>query len=155
MVATMESAPVGGQTQTGSVFDEIASRASRRSLIIVLSDFLDELENVFRGCKHLQHQRHDLCLLQVLDPAEADFPFQSPIKFLGMEQSGELVVDPMAIRRDYLDEFQRHQTTLQSFCNHAEIDFQTFGTQQPLSTSLPFYLARRERMHHQRGKNHA
>jgi uncharacterized protein (DUF58 family) len=155
MVSTLETAPVGGSTDTGHVLGDLAGRLSRRCLVIVLSDFLDELDQLVLGCRHLRHQRHDVCLLQVLDQAEQSFPYPSPSKFIGLEGQGDLIVDPVSIRSDYIAEFEQHQTTLQAFCNQSEIDRQVFVTTNPISVSLPFFLARRQKAYHQRGRNHA
>ncbi len=77
----LESAPVQKQTHIGRSLSELAAKLHRRSLIFVISDFLDDLDELAQGCKHLRHQRHDVFLLQVLDPAELEFPFRNQRPF--------------------------------------------------------------------------
>ena len=52
----------------------------------MLSDCFDELDDILAGLKHLRHKRHEVVIMQVLDPAELDFPFQEATLFRGMEQ---------------------------------------------------------------------
>ncbi len=57
------------------------------------------------GLKHFRHRRHEVIVLHVLDPAELDFPFQQTTLFRGLEQLPDVLAEPRALRKAYLDEF--------------------------------------------------
>ena len=71
---------------------QLAERMRKRGLVIVLSDFFDDLESLTMGLKHFRHRRHDVTLMQVIDPAEQDFDFEEPTLFKGQE------TDPRTLR---------------------------------------------------------
>ncbi|HNQ35519.1 MAG TPA: DUF58 domain-containing protein, partial [bacterium] len=57
-------------TNLGEVLHTIAARARRRSLIILISDLLDDPERVLKGLVHFRHKYHEVLVFQVLDPVE-------------------------------------------------------------------------------------
>ncbi len=146
MIPILESTPVEKKTHIGRSLSELAAKLHRRSLIFVISDFLDDLDELAQGCKHLRHQRHDVFLLQVLDPAELEFPFRNPTTFSGLEGSGKLTLDPMLLRQQYLKQVEYHQRLLQGLCQQSEIDWGLMTTNQPLSDILPRILHKRNRI---------
>ena len=71
------------------------------------------------GLKHFRHRRHEVILMHVLDPAELDFPFQQTTLFRGLEQLPEVLVEPRALRKAYLDEFDRYPPPAEAGLPHA------------------------------------
>jgi len=55
----------------------VADRIGRRSLVIIVSDFLAPAAKIREGLMHLGHDRHELILLRVLHRDEVEFPFKS------------------------------------------------------------------------------
>src|SRR5262249_38555471 len=68
--------PARAKTRLAPIFHDLAERLSRRGLLVVLSDFFDDVGDFLTGLKHLQHQRHEVVVFHILDGAELDFPFQ-------------------------------------------------------------------------------
>ncbi len=87
--------------------------------MIVLSDLFDDVDSMMTGLKHLRHHRHEVILMHVLDPAEIEFPFEQITLFRGMESLPDVLVEPRAIRRGYLAEFDRYLRRLQAGCRAA------------------------------------
>jgi uncharacterized protein (DUF58 family) len=145
ILAVMESARGGEKTAAGPIFHELAQRLSKRGVVIVLSDFFDELSSLAAGLKHFRHRQHDVILLHVLDPAELDFPFRGPTEFKGLEGLPEVAADPQVIRRAYLREFAAFRESLESECRRQHIDYFLLRTDQPLDTALTRVLASRQR----------
>src|SRR5438132_2035393 len=104
LLAVMEPAVPGKNTAAGPIFHELAQRLTRRGVVIVLSDFFDDLAALAAGLTHCRHRQHDVILLHVLDPAELEFPFRGPTEFRGLEQFPEVAADPQIIRSAYLRE---------------------------------------------------
>jgi uncharacterized protein (DUF58 family) len=141
----MESAQPGPKTAAGPIFHELAERLSRRGIVIVLSDFFDDVNSLIAGLKHFRHRRHDVVLLHVLDPAEIDFRLSGPTQFKGLEGYPEVQADPSVIRRAYLREFNAFQQSLQQACRAQQIDYVLMRTDQPLDLALTSFLATRRR----------
>ena len=68
---------------------------------MILSDFFDDPETLVMGLKHFWHRRHDVVLLQIIDPAEQDFAFVDPTLFKGLENLGEQLTEPRALKKAY------------------------------------------------------
>jgi uncharacterized protein (DUF58 family) len=143
LLQVMENAPPGPRTTSGPVFHELADRLTRRGLVIVLSDFFDDVPQLLAGLKHLRHRRHDVVLFHVLDGAEIDFPFQSATEFKGLEALPSVVADPQLLRKAYLREFQAYERSLLQGCRSHQIDVRQMRTDQPLDVALTSFLAAR------------
>jgi len=78
-----------------------------------------------------------------LDPAELDFPFQQTTLFEGLEQLPEVVVEPRALRKAYLNEFGRYLRRIQKESRALQMDYVRLRTDQPLDVVLSSFLASR------------
>jgi len=141
----MESAEAGKKTSAGPIFHELAERLTKRGVVVVLSDFFDDVKSLVAGLKHFRHRRHDVVLFHVLDPAEIDFNLSGPTQFKGLEGFPEVNADPSVIRRAYLKEFAAFQQSLQQACRSQQIDYVLMRTDQPVDVALTSFLATRRR----------
>ncbi len=143
LLHVMETSVAERKTQTGPIFHELAERLKKRGLVIILSDLFDNVPAMLAGLKHLRHRRHDVVVFHVLDPAELDFPFRETTLFRGMEQMPDVLTDPRALRRAYLDEFEKFQQSVNRGCRAQYIDYVLLRTDQSLEIALSSYLALR------------
>jgi uncharacterized protein (DUF58 family) len=131
------------KTNTGKVLDQLAEKLTHRSLIVVLSDFFDDIESIKKGLRHLRYKKHELMVFQILDPMEVEFPFEDVTLFKGLEESGELLTEPQSLRQGYLSELARFTEDLKKMCRGMHIDFQRMNSGEPLDVSLSGFLATR------------
>jgi len=143
IVQILNGGTTRAKTSLGPIFHELAERVNRRSIIIVLSDLFDDPASVLAGLRHLRYQRHEVVMLHVLDAFEIEFPFQEATLFRGLEAQPELLTDPRALRRSYLDEVRAFVTELQRGCREQNIDYVQLRTDAPLGVALSSYLAHR------------
>lgn len=143
LLQLMDSAPAAGKTNSGPIFHELAQRFSKRGVVVVLSDLFDDVEPLLAGLKHLRHRRHDVVVMQILDPAEMTFPFDRPTRFQGLEQFPELLTDPRALRRAYLQEFNAFLKRVEVGCRSTRIDYRRLSTDMPLDAALSNFLSSR------------
>ncbi len=136
----LEQAQPAGETALGPVLHDIAERIRKRGLIIVLSDFFDDPESLLLGLKHLHHRRHDVRLLQVIDPAEQDFPFEDPTLFKGLEVPTQLLSEPRSIRRAYRNEFDAFLKTIQRQAHDLNMEYVLLRSDMPLDAALTHVL---------------
>lgn len=139
----MEEALGRHKTAAGRIFHELAERLKNRGIVIVLSDLFDDVEAMMAGLKHFRHRRHEVILMHVLDPAEIDFPFQQATMFKGLEQLPEVLVEPRALRKAYIEEFNAYVYRLKKGCRAHQIDYLLLRTDQSLEVVLSSYLASR------------
>jgi len=139
----MEESVPERKTNTGPIFHDLAERFKKRGIVVILSDLFDDVDSMTAGLKHFRHRRHEVILMHVLDPAELDFPFQHTTLFEGLEQLPEVIVEPRALRKAYLDQFGQYVRRLQKGCRAHQIDYVLLRTDQPLDVVLSSYLASR------------
>src|SRR6266581_6792750 len=104
------------KTNAGKILDQLAEKLTHRSLIVILSDFFDDIESIKKGLRHLRYKRHEMMVFQLLDPMEIEFPFEDVTLFT--EQ-------------------------LKKLCRGMNIDYHRMNTSDPLDVTLSGFLATR------------
>ena len=144
----MDVSPPQGETSLGPVLHDLAERIRKRGLVVVISDLFDDVTSLMLGLKHLRHRRHEVLVLQVIDPAEQDFPFVDPTLFKGLERPLEQLAEPRSLRKAYQREFEGFLTELRRGCRELHMDYALLRTDQPLDIALRTFLAgRASRLH--------
>jgi uncharacterized protein (DUF58 family) len=135
--------PKWNKTDTGKVLDDIAEKITNRSLVIVVSDFFDDLTSLKRGLRHLRYRKHEVIVMQTLDHQEIEFPFEDVTLFKGMEEMGQLLTEPRALRDAYLEQLNGFTEGLKQVCRSMGIDYHRFDTSEGLDAQLSSFLAGR------------
>lgn len=87
---------------------------------LLISDFLSPLDSIRDVIGRLAHRGVHGHLLQVLDPAELAMPFKGRVRFLGLEQEGDLLMSRAElVREQYLARLEGHQQGLRELARHA------------------------------------
>jgi uncharacterized protein (DUF58 family) len=129
------------KTGTGRVLDQLAEKLTHRSLVVLLSDFFDDIDSIEQGLRHLRYRKHEVIAFQVLDQMEVDFPFEDVTLFKGLEELGELLTEPQSLRKGYLTELSEFTSQLKKICRGMHIDFTRINSGQPLDAALSSFLA--------------
>jgi len=145
LLAALDRVQPSQVTDTAGALEVLAERIHRRSLVIVLSDFFDDLDRVATALKHLRHQRHEVIAIQILDRRELDFRFGLAATFRDMETGQEMVTQPLQLRSAYADAMQDFIEQLKATCYAANVDFLQVVTDQAFDRALREYLVRRHR----------
>ncbi|MEX1223255.1 MAG: DUF58 domain-containing protein [Pirellulales bacterium] len=144
LLEQMHAAQPNGETSLATVFHTIAERIPRRGLVLIFSDLLDEVEPLLQALQHFRHRKHEVVLFHILAEEERTFPFSRWTVFDGLENPGDdLVLDPRAIRAEYLDRLAAFQHRLEVGCGQMEIDYVTMSTRESYDIELAKYLAKR------------
>jgi uncharacterized protein (DUF58 family) len=135
----------GRRTDVAKPLRQVAEALSRRGMVVVISDLLDDPASVIHGLKLFHHRGTDVLVFQVLDPDEIEFPFERPTRFEDLETAEEVTVAPDVVRAHYrktiADLIERYRREL----GGAGIDYQLLNTRQPLEMALLAYLSTRAR----------
>ena len=121
----------------------ISERLSRRTLVIVISDFFCEAGDFAKALAHMHHRRHEMIVLRVLHRDEMDFKFDSPIRLLGLEGEGGRWCDGPILGRIYRENFHRHEKQLAAICRRRGAELATFYTDEPIADVLSRFLRER------------
>ncbi|MEX1040532.1 MAG: DUF58 domain-containing protein [Pirellulaceae bacterium] len=140
VLEVLSTAETSSKTSMGPIFHDLATRLTRRGIVLVVSDFFDDVQSLMAGLRHLRYRRHDVILLQVLDPAEIDFPFRRPTMFRGLEQMPQLLADPLSIRKAYLREIQAFLDSLRGEALANRMEYCLARTDQPVDAVLRNFL---------------
>jgi uncharacterized protein (DUF58 family) len=144
LMEKLEQTSPGGETTLSGTFHQLAESLKRRSLVIVLSDLFDDPAELLGALKHFRHQKHEVIVFQVLDPAELAFPFDDVTRIEDMETGREITSDPRAFRAAYLEELAKFLDQVRLGCRGAQIDYTVAQTDQRFDLFLGTYLARRQ-----------
>ena len=146
LMEKLEQTNPGGETSLSETFHQLAESIKRRALVIVISDLFDDPEKLVSALKHFRHKKHEVIVFHVLDPAELTFPFDDVTRIEDMENRREVISDPLAFRKSYLEELAKFLEVVRGGCTSAQIDYALADTSQPFDWFLGTYLARRQSM---------
>lgn len=143
VIEELTHVPKWNKTDTGKVLDDVAEKITNRSLVIVVSDFFDDLASLKRGLRHLRYRKHEVIVMQVMDHQEIEFPFEDVTLFKGLEEMGQLLTEPRALREAYLEQLNLFTDGLKQVCRSMGIDYHRFDTSEGLDAQLSTFLATR------------
>ena len=145
MLLTLERLTLGKKTNVAKPMHQLASSISKRGMVVLISDLLDEPERVIQGLKHFTFRGTDVVVFHVLDPHEIEFPFERATRFQDMESDHEVMAVPAVVRQHYVEAMQGLIDRYKRELGGAGIDYQLLTTKDPLELALMQYLSTRER----------
>ena len=99
--------------------------------IVLIGDFLDPTEDLLSRLRQLAASGISGHLVQVLDPAEMDLPFDGRTEFEGVEENLKLLVSRAeSIRDAYKNRLATHQAALKDMARSQGWSFATHATDQ-------------------------
>lgn len=145
MKVMIDHAPLGG-TDLPLSMQAIARRLKRRGLVVVISDLIDDPETTLKSLRQLTCHRHDVIVFHIQDAAELAFPFEGATLFQDMETGEELEIDPVAVRKTYLERMESLCAFYRKGLTELGVDYHLVNTGQPYDAALSAYLNRRTKI---------
>ncbi len=146
LLKKVQQNPPESTTGIADALHEIAGSVRRRALIIVISDLLGDEEAIQVALAHLRKQRHDVIVLQTLDPAEIDLSLKKATELTDLETGERMAVNPRGIADEYRKVFGEFLERYQKACAGLNIDYRLVRTDQGIETFVRAYLQERRRM---------
>lgn len=140
LMLALERSGEGRQTNLAEPLRRIAELVQKRSMIVLMSDFLAPIAELEPALALLAAAGHEVLLFQVLDPAEVAFDFSEAARFQDLESGRDLFLDPTLARQEYRRRFDEHATALRAIGERLGIDLRTAVTDQPLELALYDFL---------------
>ena len=128
------------KTDILGILRRVTESMPARGMVVVLSDFLVDREQLIKGLEMLCQRRHDILVFHILDADEMTFPFTGTTRFEGMEELPHLLCDPRALRDGYLEALEEYLTEVRRGCTRLGIDYQLVRTDDYLDAILTRFL---------------
>ena len=124
----------------------LAEHFGRRGIVVVISDFYAEPEEVFDAVGPIRFRGNDVVLFHVLDPQEIDFSFSEASSFEDMESGDQMPIVPGKLAEDYRALIRAHIDTLAKKAAQQPVDYMLLNTGMPLDFALFRFLSMRQRL---------
>jgi uncharacterized protein (DUF58 family) len=115
-----------------------------RSLFMLFSDLLTDIEPVLKGLQQLRYAGHDVIVFHVLDEAEVHFPFRGMVEFREPETQETMVLDASGMKADYLEALNQVREQFTKECRSMRVDYVPLDTSMPFDRALVEYLSQRQ-----------
>jgi uncharacterized protein (DUF58 family) len=145
ILVALDRLEVASRTDVAKPLHRIADAMTRRGMVILISDLLDDPDAVIRGLKHFQYRGCDVLVFHVLDSDELTFPFDRATRFEDLETGDEVMAVPGAVRDHYLKQMSALIDRYRRELGSAGIDYQLLDTSEPIEMALLAYLSTRSR----------
>jgi uncharacterized protein (DUF58 family) len=130
----------------GPPLRKLAEHFGRRGIVVVVSDFYDEPDEILDAVSLIRYRGNDVILFHVLDNAEIEFTFEDASSFEDLESGEQLPVVPDALREQYRAMIREHIAALTSKSSAQRVDYNLLNTSTPLDYALFNYMAIRDRL---------
>jgi uncharacterized protein (DUF58 family) len=132
-----------GQTDLGNSLHQIGALLSHRSLVMIFSDCLGDVEPLLKSLSRIRHAGHDVILFHILDEAEVSFPFHGVVELEDPESGDMIQVDADDYRDEYLEEIEEYRGTLRRESVQLGVDYVALDTSMQFDKALMEYLLSR------------
>jgi uncharacterized protein (DUF58 family) len=128
------------KTAIEGVCAKVAEKLGRRGMVCLISDLLVDEDELLRGLSRLAHHGHDVIVLHVMDDEELTFPFEGNVRFVGLEQLGEMIVQPRSLRSGYMASLEKFLAGVKSRCASQHVSYRLVNTADNLGSVLGAFL---------------
>jgi uncharacterized protein (DUF58 family) len=142
----LDGAETSAGTDVGTALHRLTERIHRRGLVILLSDLMDDPEQVLMALRYFRHKKHEVVVFHILDPKEVRFDFDREARFEDLETDDHVVAQPWRIQQDYVREVERWRAGYRRVCRENLIDYNSIETTTPYDVALLSYLGKRSRL---------
>lgn len=140
-------------TKTSSInaLHTIAETVHKRSLIILFSDMMENVNTndaLFEALQHLKHNKHEVILFHTHDKKlEHNFDFENrPYQFIDLETGEEIKLHPNDVKKNYIEQMKQFTKELKLKCLQFGITFIEADVNQGFNQILQAYLIKRAKM---------
>jgi uncharacterized protein (DUF58 family) len=140
----IENAKIGTRTNFAHPFVTLQEFLRRRGLVVVISDFWEQPEQIIKTVEPLRFRGNELVLFQVLDPEEIRPKMRHPVLLEDLETGDAMEVSPDYTAHEYRHKLDAHLEDLKTRAQGAGIDYFLLDTSRPLDAALREYLAIRK-----------
>ena len=147
MLRILQSTEPSNTTKTQTALRSVLERIKRRGLVIVISDFLDEPDEVIKSLKLLRNAGHEVIAFQVLDPVERTLAVNaSDATIYDIETNEVIKTQPYQLQETYKKAVEDFIENLRTSLAAERIDHVVLETTTPFDRALTEYFYKRQMM---------
>ncbi|MCB5252039.1 MAG: DUF58 domain-containing protein [Candidatus Cloacimonadaceae bacterium] len=128
-----------------SPLHQIAESIKKRSLIVLISDLMEDEEKIIQAFKHFRNHRHELIVFHIYDPKEQSLEFKRETQFIDSESGEKITVNPWQIRKDYRERYDNFYKALKESCHQLQVEYNPVPINQDINELLLKYLIKRKK----------
>jgi uncharacterized protein (DUF58 family) len=145
LLVMLDRITMGQRTNVSKPLHVLADGISKRGIVVLISDLLDEPESVIDGLRHFRFRGSEVIVFHVMDSAELTFPFDRAARFRDLELGDEVMAVPSVVRDEYLAAVEAAIERYKRQLGSEGIDYRLVNTATPLEFALVSYLSTRGR----------
>jgi len=134
------------KTRIGPSLIDLAGRAGRRSIIVILSDFFADLDDLNDAVQRLRYDKHEGVLMQGLHNDEIEFRFPGMVRFVALEDDRQILARPDDMRDVYLEAMGKFNERLESIAEANQCERLVCNTSRNMGELFADYLHSRALM---------
>jgi uncharacterized protein (DUF58 family) len=143
LLDALDGQAIGKQTSLSGALRTAYSVIKRRGLLIVISDFLDDVDEVVTALNMYRHRGFEVLLFHVMHPYERELPPMDSINFVDAESGAMMTSKSADIAEGYKAQIEGFIDALRSAARARGISHRLVLTDEPYSDVLRDYLFRR------------
>jgi uncharacterized protein (DUF58 family) len=143
ILRTLAAVKSGTRTNVVKPLTDLASTLTKKSMVILITDMLDDEERIISTLQNLRAMGNDVLTFQVMDADELTFPFNEASEFVDMENNETFTTSPAAIRNAYLENLNEFLAFCKKQCQSSGVDYCLLNTAEPLDQALSSYMTKR------------
>ncbi|MDI3503302.1 MAG: hypothetical protein PWP64_238 [Candidatus Cloacimonadota bacterium] len=128
-----------------SPLHEIAERIKKRSLIIIISDLMEDDQKIIQTFKHFRNHQHELLVFHLFDPYEQSLEFRRETQFIDSESGEKITVNPWQIRKEYQLRYNGFYQSLKESCHQLKVEYNPVSITEDIGSLLLKYLIKRKK----------
>ena len=140
VLAGLEQAEPRARTNFFKPLEHFQSFLRRRGVVIVISDFYEDPDQVVRTIEPLRYHGNEVILFQVLDPQEIRPELGNASLLEDLETGVRLEVTADYARKEYREKMNAHLEALATRARASGMDYYLLETTKPLDGALREYL---------------
>ncbi len=141
------------KSATAASLHQIAENIHKRSLVIVLSDMMDNISpngmnEMLESLNHLRYNKHEVIVFDISDKSkELNFDFDNrPYEFTDLETGEKIRLHPEQIKLHYMEQMQKLKAELHLRCGQNKIDLIEADINKGIEQVLLPYINKRSKM---------
>ncbi len=146
ILSALHNIESSNKTETALCLNTIAQKIKKRGLVIVISDFFDDVKKIIAALKHFKHKKNEVLIFQVLDPIEKSFAFGNDAIFVDRETSEEITTQPNQIQKSYQTAMKDYLHQMKSECLNNGFEYNLIDTTTSFDKALFAYFKKRQRL---------
>jgi len=132
-----------GTTNISEILFKSCEKINKRSLIVLITDCLDNTEQLYEALNYLKFNKHHCILFHIIDQNELKFNFKNEAEFIDLETEEILTLSPWKIKNEYLNKIEMFLVKQKEIIEKLKYEYSILNTNTPIEKSLKTFFSNR------------